>query len=230
MTLSDAVVLLRGLAPRFLDGLTPSERTLLLEAATIRRFPHGSQMILHGFPADFIFLLVQGRARFFCTTIEGGKVSLHWINPGEICGFAGLLSEPVHYLLSAETVKPSVALAWHHSTIRSFAMKCPRLLDNGLLLAFNYIRLYRNHHICATYQTARQRLAQALGDLAHGIGKSVEEGVEVTIRNEELAHEANVTIFTASRVLNEWQRQGILVKTRGKVMLRSPKDLLSRDA
>ncbi len=62
--------------------------------------------------------------------------------------------------------------------------------------------------------------------MAGGMGHKVEEGVEVAVRNEDLADEANVTVFTASRFLNEWQREGILVKTRGKIVLRSPQALL----
>ena len=226
MTLSEAVVLLRGLAPGFLEGLTPSERTALFETAAISRFEPGSLITREGFPADAIALMVRGRARFCCTTIAGRKLNLRWIYPGEVCGMAALLSDPRDYLLTAEVVKASVALVWHRSAIRSFAASCPRMLDNGLLLAFDYIRLYQIAHISATSQTARQRLALVLGAMAGGIGHRVEEGVEVVVRNEDLADEANVTVFTASRFLNEWQREGILVKTRGKIVLRSPQALL----
>ena len=64
MTLSEAVVLLRGLAPGFLEGLTPSERTALFETAAISRFEPGSLITRQGFPADALALMVQGRARF----------------------------------------------------------------------------------------------------------------------------------------------------------------------
>jgi CRP/FNR family transcriptional regulator, nitrogen oxide reductase regulator len=56
------------------------------------------------------------------------------------------------------------------------------------------------------------------------------EGIELNIRNEELANEANITIFTASRFLSEWQRKGILTKSRGKVVLRSPETLMLSEA
>jgi CRP/FNR family transcriptional regulator, nitrogen oxide reductase regulator len=58
--------------------------------------------------------------------------------------------------------------------------------------------------------------------LAEGIGQKVPGGVELDIRNEELANDANISIFTASRLLSAWQREGILVKRRGKVLLRFP--------
>ncbi len=226
MTHAEAVVLARGLTPRFLEGLTPSECALLFEAATAEAFEPSSLITRQGFPGAVIALLVQGRARFTCTTLAGRKLNLRWIYPGEVCGMAALLAHQRNYLLTAEVVRPSVALVWRRTAIRSFAERCPRLLDNGLLLAFEYIRLYQIAHISATSRTARQRLALVLGAVAEGIGQQVEDGVEVDVRNEDLAHEANVTVFTASRLLNEWQREGLLVKTRGKVLLRSPQALL----
>jgi CRP/FNR family transcriptional regulator, nitrogen oxide reductase regulator len=230
MTVFEAAALLRGLEPRLLEGLNPKEKISLLERAIVRRFPAGSLITREGFPADSMSLLVQGRARFSCTTIEGGTVLLRRIQPGDVCGLAAVLSHQVDYLMNAETERPSVALVWPRSAIRSFAVSCPGFIDNVLLLAYDYARWYRVAHVSAMGQTARQRLALVLGDLASGIGEKVEEGIEVNVRNEELANEANVTIFTASRLLSEWQRKGMLVKSRGKVMLRSTKDLLRREA
>jgi CRP/FNR family transcriptional regulator, nitrogen oxide reductase regulator len=226
MTHAEAVVLVRGLAPRFLEGLSPSEHRLLFETATLEEFGPGSLITRQGFPASSIGLLIQGRARFTCTTLAGRKLNLRWIYPGEICGVAALLSHPHNYLLSAEVVRASVALVWNHADIRSFAADCPQLIDNGLTLTFDYIRLYQISHICATTQTARQRLALVLGAVAEAIGRKEKGGIEMDIRNEDLANDANLTVFTASRLLNEWQREGILVKTRGKILLRSPQALL----
>lgn len=226
MTHAEAVVLLRGLKPRLLEGFTPSELTALFETATVNRFQPGFLITWEGFPADSLGLLVQGRARFFCTTIAGRKLNLRWIYPGDVTGLATILPHQFNYLLSAEPVKPSTVLVWRRSAIRSFAASCPRILDNALMVAFEYMHLYQVSHVSSTGQTARQRLALVLGAMAGGMGHKVEEGVEVSVRNEDLADEANVTVFTTSRFLNEWQREGILVKTRGKIVLRSPQALL----
>jgi CRP-like cAMP-binding protein len=50
--------------------------------------------------------------------------------------------------------------------------------------------------------------------------------MELDVTNEELAQAANVTHFTASRLISHWQKQGALVKTRGKILLRSPEKLI----
>jgi len=80
-------------------------------------------------------------------------------------------------------------------------------------------------NVALTCHPARQRLARVLVSLARGIGEKVLGGIELDFTNEELANAANVTLFTASRILNQWQRQGLVVKSRGKVLLPSPERL-----
>ncbi len=226
---SEILPLLKHLKPRFLEGLTPSELASIINAATMRRFVAHSVMAHEGFSADHLFLMVSGRARGFCMTTGGEKIPVLWFPPGEICGGAAFLSRPVKYLISTEAVIKSTALVWDRASVRFLGTQYPRLLENALLIAYDYFVIYRALHIAATCQTARQRLAQVLGNLAHGMGQKGTEGVELNIRNEELANEANITVFTTSRFLNEWQRQGVLTKSRGKIVLRSPDALMSSE-
>ena len=89
---------------------------------------------------------------------------------------------------------------------------------------------YHAAHRALTCGSARERLAHVLATLASGIGHKVPGGIELDVKNEELANEANVTLFTASRLLNEWQRARILQKSRGKILLRSRERLLQYEA
>jgi CRP-like cAMP-binding protein len=132
------------------------------------------------------------------------------------------LFQPSDYLLSTEAVKPSSVLVWNRATIRALVAQYPRLADNALWTMFDYLVAYRAIHLSMTCDSARQRLARVLADLATGIGQKVPGGIQLDVRNEELANEANVTTFTASRMLSEWQRQGVLHKSRGKILLYSP--------
>jgi CRP-like cAMP-binding protein len=219
----------RALKPRFFEGLTSSEVATIIAPASKRRFLANSVMAHEGHPADHLFLMIRGRARGFCMTPQGQKVPVLWFPSGEAFGGTALLSRSREYLVSTEAVNNSTALVWNRATIRSLSAQFPRLAENALLIAYDYLVVYRSLHISATCQTARQRLAQVLGNLATGLGQQVAEGIELDIRNEELANEANITIFTTSRLLNEWQRKGILTKSRGKVVVRSPEALMLSD-
>ncbi len=223
---SDIASLVRELKPRILEGLNPLELQAILAAASHRRFLANSVISHQGHPAEHLFLLIRGRARYFYVTPDGERMLLYWLPPGEMLGGAAILSKRIHYLVSTEAVKNSSALVWDRTTIRGLAAKYPKLLDNALTIAWDYLHSSLSHQLSLTRHTARQRLAHVLMNLASGIGHSVPGGVELVVSNEDLANTANVTPFTASRLLSEWQRRGMLSKSRGKVLLRHPERLL----
>jgi CRP-like cAMP-binding protein len=227
---SDHAVLGTDLKPEFFDGLSPAELKAVLAAARPRRFFAGSVVIQQGAPADRLYLLTKGRARYFSITPDGRKVPLFWLDPGDVFGGAALLSQPLDYLVSTETVSESCALVWDRKRIRGLAAKCPRLLENALSTASEYLAWYAAAHLALTFPSAEQRLAQVLACLARGIGRHGRHGMELHITNEELAHAANLALFTVSRQMTEWQRQGVVVKGRGKVLLRSPHRLFLSSA
>ena len=229
MTPSEIAAAIGELKPRFLEGLAPREIEAVLATAKVRRYMANSVVTNQDHPAEHMFLLASGRARFFYITPDGQKTLLLWLPPGEIFGAAAILSKPFLYVVSSETVKNSCVLVWDRATIRKCAARYPRLVENALLIAFDYLVAYRAMHVSLTCHTARQRLATVLVNLASGIGHAVPGGIELDVNNEELANEANVTSFTASRLLSEWQRGGMVLKNRGKVLLRSPEQLLSQE-
>jgi CRP-like cAMP-binding protein len=216
------------LKSRFFEGLAPGDLETVRAAGTERRYLASSVITNQGNPAEHLFLLTSGRARYFYITKDGQKTLLLWLTPGEILGGAAFLSRPSEYLISTEAVKDSAFLVWDRTTIRTLAAKYPRLLENALFMACDYLAWYLADHVALVCDTARERLAQVLIHLAGVIGKKVPGGVEFDVTNEDLASAANITAFTASRLLSEWQTNRAVVKHRGKILLQSPERLLLR--
>ncbi len=210
---------------RFLAGFSSLDLKIILATAKERHFGANSVITSQGNPANQLFLVTKGRARFFFNTQEGKKVILHWLTPGEIFGGTALLATPASYLVSTETVKDSSMLMWDRATLRNLAGRFPLLLENALLIAHDYLAWYVADHMALIGQTARQRLAGVLVCLARTIGEEVPDGFEFDATNEELASAANVTSFTASRLLSDWQNKGVIIKQRGKIRLCSQSGL-----
>jgi CRP/FNR family transcriptional regulator, nitrogen oxide reductase regulator len=210
---------------QFLDGLSPADRKTILAAATQRRFLANSVITNQGHPADHLFLLRKGLARYFFVTGEGKKLLFRWLGPEDLFGGRTVLSSHSSYLFSTEAVTDISVLVWDRSTIRGLIARYPRLLENALLTASDYLAWHLTSHIGLACHTARQRVAQVLVTLARTVGQEVRGGVALPITNEELANAANVTPFTASRLMSKWQSDRALVKRRGKVLLRSPERL-----
>ena len=136
-----------------------------------------------------------------------------------------LLPNPSPYLVSTEMVRDGLVLVWDSVTIRELVTRYPRLAVNALSTASEYLALCIATHVAMTCHDARERLAEVLVNLTRGIGQEVPGGVELDVTNEELADAANITPFTASRILSDWQRNGAVVKSRGKILLRFPQRL-----
>ena len=53
-------------------------------------------------------------------------------------------------------------------------------------------------------------------------------GIDIRINNEQLAALADVSAFTASRQLQQWERKGAVIKRRGAVRIVDPDGLLAQ--
>ena len=213
-----------------LRGLKRQEIDLIMAAARVRRVPAKSVVTYQGEPADHLLLLWKGRARYFFETPNGKKLIMMWITPGHTFGGAALLPRPSTYLLSTETVRDSLLLVWDGTTIRGFARRFPQLLENAAGTAVDYLSWYIAAHAALCSQSARQRLASVLLGCTASMGERVSGGLEFDITNEELANAANITLYTASRILSQWQRTGAISKRRGKIVVRSTQRLFRRVA
>ena len=223
---SEVANLVRHLKPRLLEGLPQPDLQAVLAAATLRRFVANSVIVNQGNPAEYLFLLLKGRARYFFITPDGQKMLLVWLPPGEVFGGAAFLSKSCHYLVSTEAIRNSCVLVWERTVIRRLAAKYPRLVENMLSISWDYLNASLASQLSLARHTARQRLSETLLNLASGIGHKAFGGVEIHVSNEDLANAANVTPFTASRLLSDWQRKGLLTKSRGKILLRDPERLV----
>lgn len=227
MTATDVAARVSALAPRFLDGLARGEVAEILRAAHLRRLRAHTVVAREGHGADHVYLLLEGQARYFTTTREGDKIVLLRLLPGELSGGNAIVSSrPLNYLVSTEAVVDSSVLVWARSAILVLARRYPRLVENTMWISSDYLAHYRDLHLALSREKADKRVAGVLERLTRQIGQKVPGGVEVRIRNEELANEANVTIFTVSRLLSEWHRKGFLVKSRGRVVVRSLEGLV----
>jgi CRP-like cAMP-binding protein len=76
------------------------------------------------------------------------------------------LAERAEYRVSTETVKDTWVLVWNRGTIRALSERYPRIKENALWIASDYLDWYTAAHVALSCHTARQRLANVLVSLA----------------------------------------------------------------
>jgi len=204
------------------------EQIQAIEAAATRRKFEASRIIARASePAKSLFLIRAGYVDYYVTNEAGQDILLRRLAPGDVFGVGSLLSSPIGYIGTARAVQHVDALEWKHEAIRQLARHYPQLTENALRTALRYLALYAKRHIGIVSNTAQERLACALSCLGTRTGHAKPSGVEVDIKNEDLASLADVSFYTACRVLKHWDSSGAVEKTRGRVIIRSPEKLLA---
>jgi CRP-like cAMP-binding protein len=208
--------------------LSKNELNAVLSLAGHRRFLASSVITHQEDAADRMFLLTSGQGRHFVLTRSGRKILLYWLTAGQVFGGAAILSDPSPYFASTELLSDSCVLVWDRQAIRSLVSQYPKLTENAFSIAVTeHIGWLIGAATSLNSDDAEARIAHMLVSLACGIGKVSPDGVEILVGNEDLAAAANVTPFTVSRSLARWQREGLLTKGRGKILLRRPELLVS---
>lgn len=211
---------------RFLANLEPEALSQILAAAEHRIVLSKELIIRAGEKAERLFLVVRGNARYYRLTKTGDEILLQWLTPSYVFGLGTLLKDPPGYLGNAQALSDCELLIWTHNVLRDLAARHPQISENALAIVLQYLRNYSNRHLNLSSRTAGQRLAEALLNMAQQAGQVHSKGIEVQTTNEQLSSFADVSPFTASRLLNVWERKGTVSKRRGKVLIHAPEDLV----
>ncbi len=214
------------MAVSLFKGLTETEINVIKAAAVERAFELSEVIVRSNEPVARLFLVGKGCVNYSVVTRDGREILLGRLTPGDVFGVAAFLSQPTRHLGTAKAVRETEVLMWESHLIRQLAKSYPRMAENALSIALTSITVHAERHIKLFSNTARERVACALTNLAR-MGRTLTAGVEIDIKNEDLASLADVNLFTASRLLQLWERKGILAKSRGKVLIRFPEKLFA---
>ena len=187
-----------------------------------------SETVVRAYEAANRFLLIKALCvDYFIHTPDWLEVLLRRLAPPEVFGFGAFFGEPMGYLGTAVACRRTTVLVWSRHSIRAIGRNYPKFVENALLIACHYFEIYIERHARLVSNSAQERLALSLLNLGARDGNRLADGVEVLVNNEGLASLADVNTYTASRTLKRWERMGVLTKSYGKVLLKSPEKLLS---
>jgi CRP-like cAMP-binding protein len=192
-----------------------------------REFERGDILFIEGQPARTYFIVGEGQVKVFQSSADGLEVILHMLGPGELVGAFPTLGEGA-YPASAQAFTDLVAYS-----ISSEAFDA--VLDDYPLIAVNLLRfatrvLHASHEKLREMATERveQRIARTLARLANQIGRPTGKGIliDAPLTRQDLAEMTGTTVFTVSRTLKSWEREGILEVGREKVTIIDPHRLV----
>jgi CRP-like cAMP-binding protein len=226
MIMTATALAARSTQSKLLAGIPDHDQQLILGVAEQRRVSANQEIIQSGDEARCLFLLCEGNVKYYRVTDRGEELLLGWLTPGDVFGLMTLLQHPPGYLGSAEAKTNCTLWVWEHACIRSLAGVYPQLSENALRITMGYLAAYVDRHAGLATRSAEERLARTLLRLGHRAGRTHLNGIDVDITNEQLGGLADVGVFTTSRLLSNWERQGTIAKARGKICIHTPENLV----
>ena len=196
--------------------------------STVRSVEEGGFYFIQGDGARYLYVLTVGRVKLTQVTLDGQQVAMRMVGPEQMFAGAAILPPPGGYPVSAEAVEDSSALAWEADSFKSLSGKYPQLSFNLMQLMQAYILEMQSRYRELSTERVEQRVARALVRLTAQTGiQSPEGAIVLQLSRQDLAEMAGTTLFTASRILADWERRGIVATGRERVQIMNPHGLVS---
>lgn len=205
----------------FVDVLTPEEHEELRRYINSVEYRAGETVYFPGDPSETLYTLHHGRVRLAYLDESGRRFTLAIMSAGELFGETALAGEEKRRWI-AETLEDTVLCIVHKDDFLRLAQRNPKLaLKISKLLGERLIQI-ENKLEDLLFKGVHARLARTLLQLAHRYGQPEGNGVRIGFKltHEELAHLIGSTRETTSLALGELERQGLLHKQRGTIIVK----------
>jgi CRP-like cAMP-binding protein len=209
-------------------GIGPETMDAVLASGISRAVEEDGYFFFQGDPATHVYVLLAGRVKLLQVTPAGQQVIMRVLTPGEAFAPIALLKPRAGYPVTAQAVEDSTALAWEAPTLRALAEKDAAISLNAAQVISGYMTEVQDRYRELATEKVERRIARTLLRLAAQSGRKVAEGVliDIPLTRQDIAQMTGTTLFTVSRTLSEWERQGLLSVGRERVVIRAPHGLV----
>jgi len=177
-----------------------------------------------------LYLLCAGKVKLTRSSARGQRQIVRILGPGELIEKQAFGERALHEV-TCETLEPSQVCVIDKERYLAVIHRNPQLAIKLIQLLSNELRVNMDQLDQFTFQTARERLAGLLLELDDRFGKKSADRVQVglTLKREEVAEMAGITVETAIRLLSVFRDEGLLTIDGRAITLLNP-DRLARIA
>jgi CRP-like cAMP-binding protein len=180
------------------------------------QFPRHATVFSEGTPATQVALLVSG-----CMKVtqgdDGQEVILRLNGPGDLLGKVANPTRPNH-LYTTHAVQASAALVWDMDRFETLMNRFPLLRRNIASVLERHLNELEIRYREVSTEKVASRLSNLLIRLVNQVGRHVDRCIEIALSRRELAQLTGTTLFTVSRLLCQWEADGI-VSARREIVL-----------
>lgn len=179
-----------------------------------------------GDPAERLFVVADGRVKLMRHSLSGKNVLLEMLTPGEFFGSLSALSGDV-YPDTAEAQTQSCVLSISAADFRHVLEKHPKVALKVLEITALRLRDAQERVRQLSALTVEGRVANVLLVLGKKFGRQSDVGllIEAPMTRDDLAAMTGTTTESASRVMSQFQKDGLIQTGRKWVSILDQKAL-----
>ncbi|HTV05923.1 MAG TPA: Crp/Fnr family transcriptional regulator [Acidobacteriaceae bacterium] len=180
--------------------------------------PAGAVIFSEGDPASGIYLLCSGQVKLTTASTNHHRMILKIAQPGDLLGLSAILNE-LPYEVTAQTLVQSafkyvarqLFLDFVHSSVRAG-------YATALALAREHHEVFLGARRLALSPSATARIAHVLIEFLHSAGvEGPAQSFSLMLTHAELASLAGTSRETVTRLLNQFEREGIIARNDSMV-------------
>jgi CRP/FNR family transcriptional regulator, nitrogen oxide reductase regulator len=206
------------------SGISLADCTRIVSVAQERHFARRQSIFFEGDPIKNVFLLTSGSVKITQFGPNGQEVILRVNGPGEMVGAMGpspCMGQCGEHCSTARTLEQSSVLAWETGQFELISERYPFLRRNTAHVLEKRLHELEERFREISTEKVSPRLSSELVRLLTQVGKQGDGHVEISLSRQELAQLTGTTLFTASRLLCQWETLGIVSPRREGVLVRN---------
>jgi CRP-like cAMP-binding protein len=208
-------------------GLAPGQYDEVVNKSIRKSIQKKAILFRQGDAAKMCYLVTYGRLKLTSLNAEGKEAIIRYVGVGELTAAVAILKDRL-YPVAAESVEETVVFGWDRSSILQLMRQIPDIAINltGILLErlddvqHRYFELYT--------EQVEKRIAHTILRLMRSSGSKTDEGIKIDIplSRQSIAEYSGTTLYTVSRTLSSWEKNGLIKSGRERITVTDPHALM----
>ena len=206
------------------SAASPDSLARLIQSSRLRRYAAGEEVLAEGQPSKHIFALERGAVRVFHMSPMGEEVALKLFSAPAIFGEAEAFCD-IPYLEHVTAVEESQILVMPPAAVLRLLRVEPECAVRMLVDVATRLAIAAYNEKSLAFNPATIRLANYLLDYAKWTNASGAQELQLDLNQDQMAAAIGVTRRSIAKDIIAWQKEGVLVRRRGKYILLEPESL-----
>jgi CRP/FNR family cyclic AMP-dependent transcriptional regulator len=191
-------------------GLTDEQLHAAANHWHVKKYNDPTVLLLEGHSGDSVFMILEGRAKIYCTDSSGREMAIGYKGSGEMLGEMGFIDGTARSA-TVETMTPSILLQTDRDAFQECCRETPIIFENLLKIITTQLRVTNARLQVLLAPNASCRVARLLVQIIPNADVSGNIVVlPFKLSQTDIGAMAGLSRASANAVFAKWKRQGFI--------------------